>query len=136
MTWATRPDVGCYYLNRLLAAPEHRPHWVRVARLLGEHGLRQDTAASREEFERQMEVRRLEETDPEALMVLRRGWCFGSQEFKNQMLEKIAGQLGEHDSGGLRCAYWRRNRSTLGECSAALIMLRWAAVFARFPAAL
>ena len=86
-----------------LAAPEHRPQWVRVDRLLGEHGLQEDTAASREEFERRMEARRLEETDPEALKVLRRGWCLGSQEFKSQMLEKVEGRLGEHHSGELRC---------------------------------
>ena len=34
-----------------LAAPEHRPHWIRVDRLLGEHGLQQDTAAAQQEFE-------------------------------------------------------------------------------------
>ena len=28
-----------------LAAPEHRPQWVRVDRLLAEHGLQEDTAA-------------------------------------------------------------------------------------------
>jgi REP element-mobilizing transposase RayT len=86
-----------------LAAPEHRPQWVRVDRLLGEHGLQEDTAASREEFERRLEARRLEETDPEALKVLRRGWCLGSQEFKSQMLEQVGGRLGEHHSGELRC---------------------------------
>ena len=42
-------------------------------------------------------------TDPEALKVFRRGWCLGSKEFKNQMLEKIEGRLGEHHSGELRC---------------------------------
>jgi hypothetical protein len=86
-----------------LAAPEHRPQWVRVDRLLGEHGLPEDTAASREEFERRMEARRLEETDPKALKVLRRGWCLGSKQFKSQMLEKVEGRLGEHHSGELRC---------------------------------
>lgn len=90
-------------LPTYLAAPEHRPQWVRVDRLLGEHGLQQDTAASREEFERQMERRRLEETDPEALKVFRRGWCLGRQEFKQQMLQRVEGRLGEHHSGELRC---------------------------------
>jgi REP element-mobilizing transposase RayT len=45
-----------------LAAPEHRPVWMRVDRLLGEHGIKADSAAGREEFERRMERRRLEET--------------------------------------------------------------------------
>jgi hypothetical protein len=47
---------------------------MRVDRLLGEHGIQQDTAAARQEFERRLEARRLEETDPEALKVLRRGF--------------------------------------------------------------
>src|SRR5437899_11635331 len=71
-----------------LAASEHRPHWIRVDRLLGEHGIQQDTPAGRQEFERRMETRRLEETDEEALKVFRRGWCLGSEEFRKQMLEK------------------------------------------------
>jgi len=33
-----------------LAAPEHRPNWIRVDRLLGEHGIQQDAAAGRQEF--------------------------------------------------------------------------------------
>ena len=65
--------------------------------------LHEDTAASRVEFERRMEGRRLEETDPAALKMLRRGGCLGSKEFKSQMLEKVEGRLGEHHSGELRC---------------------------------
>ena len=44
-----------------LAAPEHRPGWVRVDRLLGEHGIREDTPAGRQRFEQWMERRRAEE---------------------------------------------------------------------------
>jgi putative transposase len=85
-----------------LAAAEHRPGWVRADRLLGEHGIAGDTAAGRQEFERRMEARRLEETDEEGLKVFRRGWCFGSKEFKAQMLEIMDGKLGENHSGDLR----------------------------------
>ena len=46
-----------------LAVPEHRPGWLRVDRLLGEHGIAQESAAGREEFERQMEAGRLEEAE-------------------------------------------------------------------------
>jgi hypothetical protein len=84
-----------------LAAPEHRSGWVRVDRLLGEHGL-VDTIAGRQQFERRMEERRLVETDEAALKVFRRGWCLGSAQFKNQMLEKMEDELGEHHSGELR----------------------------------
>ena len=84
-----------------LAAPEHRPAWLRVDRLLGEHGIQQDSAAGRQEFERQMEARRLEEADEEALKPLRRGWCLGSEEFRQKMLELMDGKLGENHSGEL-----------------------------------
>ena len=71
-------------LGYYLAAPEHRPKWMRVDRLLGEHGLTQDTAAARQEFERHLEARRLEPGDQERLRALRRGWCLGTQGFKNR----------------------------------------------------
>ena len=54
-------------LGYYLAAPEHRPQWMRVDRLLGEHGLQQDSPVARQEFERRMEARRLEPGDEEAL---------------------------------------------------------------------
>ncbi len=85
-----------------LSAPEHRPGWMRVDRLLGEHGLGLDTAANRQEFERRMEARRLAETDAGALKSLRRGWCLGGGEFRRRMLEAMEGKLGEHHSGELR----------------------------------
>jgi hypothetical protein len=81
--------------------PEHRPQWVRVDRLLGEHGLQQDTAAARQQFELRMEARRLEPGDEPGFKALRR-WYLGSEHFKNQLLEQIDGKLGEHHSGQLR----------------------------------
>ena len=51
-----------------------------------------------------MERRRLEETDPEALKVLRRGWCLGSQSFRREMLLRMEGKLGDHHSGELHRA--------------------------------
>jgi len=85
-----------------LAVPDHRPKWIRTDRLLGEHGIGPDTSTGRQEFERRMEARRLEETDPEALRAVRRGWCLGSEEFKREMLERVDGKLGENHSGELR----------------------------------
>ncbi len=84
-----------------LAAPEHRPDWIRVDRLLGEHGIQQDTPAGRQEFERQMEKRRLEEADEAAEKPFRRGWCLGSDNFKKKMVEMMDGKLGENHSGEL-----------------------------------
>jgi hypothetical protein len=72
-----------------------------VDRLLGEHGIQQDTASARQQFERQMEARRLEEMDEEALKVFRRGWCVGGEMFRKQLLEQMESKLGEHHSGEL-----------------------------------
>ena len=85
-----------------LAAPEHRPTWIRVDRLLGEHGLQQDTPVARQDFERRTEARRLEPGDQEALRALRRGWCLGSPEFKQQKREELDGQVGQHHFGAMR----------------------------------
>jgi len=84
------------------AAREYRPKWIRVDRLLGEHGIGEDSAAGRREFESRLEARRTEETDEEALQPLRRGWCLGSEEFRQQMLARMEDRMGEHHSGGLR----------------------------------
>ncbi len=87
-----------YYLS----APEHRPQWMRVDRLLGEHGIAQDTPAGRQEFEQQMEARRLEPGEEEALKVFRRGWYVGSEAFRQEQLARMEDKLGEHHAGELR----------------------------------
>src|ERR1039458_6601445 len=84
-----------------LAAPEHRPSWIRVDRLLGERGIQEDSAAGRQEFERHMEARRLEEVDEEELKPLRQGWCLGSEAFRQELLERMDRKLGECHSGKL-----------------------------------
>jgi hypothetical protein len=43
--------------------PKLRQQWLKTDRLLDEHGLDQDTAASRREFERRMKQVRLEPGD-------------------------------------------------------------------------
>ena len=60
------------------------PRTMRVDRLLGEHGIGQDSAAGRQEFERQMERRRLEALDEEALKPLRRGWSWAASSSKSR----------------------------------------------------
>jgi putative transposase len=85
-----------------LAAPEHRPRWIRVDRLLGEHGLSADTGGARQEFERRMEALRLQPEDEERVKALRRGWCLGSESFKEKQLEALEGKVGGHHFGQLR----------------------------------
>ena len=85
-----------------LAAPEHRPGWMRVDRLLGEHGLAGDTAADRQKFARRMESRRLVKPEADTLGALRRGWYVGSEDFRRRLLEQLEGKLGDHHAGDLR----------------------------------
>jgi len=89
-------------LGWYLAAAEHRPRWMRVDRLLGEHGIGADTARGRAQFERRMEARRQQEMDEAECEPMRRGWCLGSEAFRKEMLGRIEGQLGEAHAGELR----------------------------------
>jgi len=76
--------------------PRLRPPWLRVDRVLGEHGLQEDTAKSRREL-----ARRLEQISPLDLAgeqaPLRRGWKLGGEDFADWLAGKLArrGQRGE-----------------------------------------
>ncbi len=85
-----------------LSDPKHRPQWLRADRLLGEHGVHGDTPAGRQEFERQMERRRLEEMDEEKLEELRHAWCLGGETFRKECLEQMDGKVGENHPGQIR----------------------------------
>ena len=61
------PSVLCALRGRYTpASMAHRPGWLRVDRLLGKHGLQEDGAAARQEFERRVEAQRLEPGDEES----------------------------------------------------------------------
>ena len=81
-----------------LQTPKQRPAWLRVDRVLGESGIRKDSAAGRREFERLMERRRGEETEPEFARI-RRGWCFGDGEFQKELLERVGAKAGANHYG-------------------------------------
>ena len=85
-----------------LAGPAHRPEWLRVDRLLGEHGILEDTSGA-------AGVGTKDGGAP------RRGgrwsgmerntagfWCLGGPEFKVRLLERMEGKLGEHHAGELK----------------------------------
>jgi REP element-mobilizing transposase RayT len=68
-----------------LKAPDQRPGWLRVDRLLGEKGIPKDSPAGRRQFARLMEERRAQEGDADYRQI-RRGWCFGDEEFRKELL--------------------------------------------------
>jgi len=74
-----------------LCAPRRRMRWLRVDRLLGEHGIRKDDAKGRREFARLMERRCQVEGghDEEAWTNIRRGWHFGAQDFVERLSEHL-----------------------------------------------
>ena len=88
-------------LGAYLAAPEHRPGWIRVDRLLGEHGLQEDTPGARQHFEQRMEFLRSAQMDAAGVNALRRGGCLGTERFRQAMVVRMAGSLGGHHAGEL-----------------------------------
>lgn len=88
--WSSYPE----YLKR----PGQRAVWLRVDRLFGEMGIPQDSPAGREQFQRMMEDRR-QGDEPGEWKALRRGWCFGEEQFRAELLEQMSGKMGAHHGG-------------------------------------
>jgi putative transposase len=84
-----------------LKKPRQRMEWLRVDRLLGERGIPRDSAAGREEFRRQMEQRRWESA-PGEWKKIRRGWYWGDQQFRKELLEQMQDRAGEYHSASER----------------------------------
>ena len=98
-------EVHAYPWSSLVwyaAAREHRPPWLCVDRLLGEHGIGEDSTGGRAPFEERMEARRTAEEGEVAWAPIRRGWFLGSEGFRKEMLERMEGKLGEHHAGELK----------------------------------
>ncbi len=74
-----------------------RPPWLRVDRLLGEHGIQADSAKGRIEFQQRMEERRSEGEAPERLASLRRGWRLGAADFLQRLTEKLGRRGQAHE---------------------------------------
>jgi hypothetical protein len=81
-----------------LKAPAQRWPWLRVDRLLGEHGIPKDSSAGREQFERRMELRRAAE-DGQEFKGLLRGWCLGSEAFRKELLAQMSERRGAEHYG-------------------------------------
>jgi hypothetical protein len=73
--------------------------WLRVGRLLGEHGIPQDSPAGLQQFEQRLEERRQAEDEPETWVPVRRGWCLGEEAFRKELLAQVSEQRGAHHYG-------------------------------------
>lgn len=79
-----------------LRAPGQRWPWLRVDRLLGEYRIPKDSAAGRRALEAAVEARRATESGAE-YQAIRRGWCFGDNSFRKELLAQMTERLGgEH----------------------------------------
>jgi len=81
-----------------LLAPSLRPSWLRVDRLLGEYGIPKDSPAGRRRLERALEERRGAEEGAE-FQAIRRGWCLGEEEFRQDLLAQMSECLGAEHYG-------------------------------------
>ncbi len=84
-----------------LKKPKKRPSWLRVDRLLGEHGIPKDSLAGRREFEKRMEECRWKKRESEFKRVVR-GWCLGGEEFRQELLEEMRRKRRDHHGEELR----------------------------------
>ena len=91
--WSSYPEY-------LKAAPK-RPLWLRVDRLWGEMRIPKDSEAGRRQFELNMEQRREQET-PQPWKGLRRGWCFGDESFRKELLAQVHEQAAAFPFGAER----------------------------------
>jgi len=88
--WSSWPE----YLKR----PGKRWAWLRVARLLGEYRIPQDSAAGRRRLEAALEGRR-GAAEGAAYKAIRRGWFFGEDQLKEELLGQVSAKAGESHYG-------------------------------------
>ena len=78
-----------------LKAPTKRWAWLRVDRLLGAYRIPRDSAAGRRYLAKQMEQRRAADGSPD-YQAMHRGWCFGGEAFRQELLGQIQERVGEN----------------------------------------
>lgn len=85
-----------------LTPPSRRPGWLRTDRLLGEWRILSDKPRGRQEFQKAMEDRKKQvmARKDDDWTKLRRGWCWGAEGFREELLEMIAQKQGNHHHGG------------------------------------
>ncbi len=74
-----------------LLPPTQRPTWLEPRPLFGEKGVQADNTAGRRRFELWMEERKLQESveTNEAYEIIRKGWFFGEEGNKKELLSKL-----------------------------------------------
>jgi REP element-mobilizing transposase RayT len=90
--WSSWPEY--------LKSPAKRPGWLRADRLLGEYGIPQDSPAGRRHLAETLEQRRFAEDGGE-FKAIRRGWFFGDDGLKQELLARAAGKTGASHYGEL-----------------------------------
>jgi REP element-mobilizing transposase RayT len=74
----------------LAGAQKSRPAWLRWERVFGELGLERWNARGRKEFRQSLGRSLREKMGAEELKPMRRGWCYGAEEYVEQMKQKLA----------------------------------------------
>ena len=87
-------ETFCWSSYPAYRRPKLRPPWLRVDRLMGEHGFLEDNARSRREFERRMKQLRAGRQDP---VMIQRDWKSGAEDFCDWLADKLSryGREGE-----------------------------------------
>jgi REP element-mobilizing transposase RayT len=88
--WSSYPE----YLKRA----GQRASWLRVDRMFGELGIGRDDAAGRKLYAQAMEERRGKDK-PGEWKPVRRGWFFGGAQLREQVLEIMGREMGNHHGG-------------------------------------
>jgi putative transposase len=88
--WSSWPEY--------LKGPGKRWPWLRVDRLLGEYGIPKDSAAGRRQLEMLLEQERAGEAGVD-YRELRRGWCWGAELFRKELLDQMTERMGAEHYG-------------------------------------
>lgn len=91
--WSSWPEY--------LKSPGKRWAWLRVDRLLGEYRIPQDSPAGRRVLDQALEERRAAESGDD-YKAIRRGWCFGEQTFRKELLAQMTERMGAEHYGAER----------------------------------
>ena len=101
----------------LYLRPTRRPDWLRVDRLMGEHGIQVDSAESRADFRKRMEARRREGEAVSEWAAFRRGWRLGAEDFSDRLSERLNRSGRRHEMA--------RERSEMDEKLAERLVKEW-----------